>query len=98
MRVLTARLKPDMIALYERLHAEMEPDRHRAMLAAGYRVLDIYRDGVLLVMLMDHRPEEASPGHAAEADGEDPWHEITGRCLEQGWHDLSRIFALDATC
>lgn len=91
-RVAIARLKPDQIARYEDLHASFPAANRAEMRAAGFDVVDIYRAGDVLAMIVEISGP-IDPGFA-ESSLDRAWQAMVGPCLAQSWQDARPVFTL----
>ncbi|HEV2515801.1 MAG TPA: L-rhamnose mutarotase [Devosia sp.] len=91
--VSMARLHPDKIALYERIHDEMTAE-HAADVRTAYRRIDVYRLGDLLIMLTEQNAGPLPVPTAAEEARDRAWHASLAECFPEPWRPADPIFSL----
>ncbi len=90
-----ARLKPERIAEYEKLHDEIPGIIERMLREAGYAQLRIFREGVVLFMVLEHDEALAVPDRLIDDAAEAEWQRVTGACFEQFWQAAAEIYTLN---
>lgn len=96
---------PDLIAEYERYHADVWPEIIRSIRGSGIEAMEIYRAGNRLFMIMEVSPDFSFEAKAA-ADRENArvqeWEQLMWKFQQplpfaepgQKWVPMERIFAL----
>ena len=93
MQVFIARLHPDKVALYEQIHDGMTM-AHANSIRRAYDRLDIHRQGLHLIMLVERKPgppPEPTPEETAQAE---LWHASLAECFAEVWQPADMIFDL----
>jgi L-rhamnose mutarotase len=96
---------PELIAEYERYHQEVWPEILRSIRSSGIEVLDIYRTGNRLFMIMETN-DQFSGEEKAKADAANPkvqeWETLMWKFQQplpwakpgEKWVMMTKIFAL----
>jgi hypothetical protein len=94
-------LHPDKVETYERLHHEMPDYNSRRMAAQGFRIIRIYRHGLMLVMTVEQdellvTQELLEPLNHSEDEELKLLRAATEACFAEPWRDLSLIYEFHA--
>ncbi|RKP54398.1 L-rhamnose mutarotase [Cohnella endophytica] len=92
--VRVAHLRPDQVERYEQLHRNIAPGNEKHMREAGIVSLRIYRDGQVLLMIVESDPTLAIPDRVINHQLEEEWHHLTGNCFSKSWQDASEVYRL----
>ncbi|HEX6426950.1 MAG TPA: L-rhamnose mutarotase [Niastella sp.] len=96
---------PEIIADYERYHQQVWPEIIHSIKSAGINVLDIYRTGNRLFMIME-TTDQYSPAEKAKADAANPkvqeWETLMWKFQQalpwakpgEKWVMMEKIFGL----
>jgi L-rhamnose mutarotase len=98
-------VKPDQIAEYERIHADVWPDVLACLKRANVQNYSIYRYGDLLVSYMEYTGSdyEADMASIAADPRTQEWWEVTApmqspmpdKLEGEWWHTIPEVFHLD---
>lgn len=90
--VKIAKLHPDKVEFYQKLHDEIPELNKKHMQEAGIVSLRIFREGLTLFMIVESDPALAVQGRYIDQAAEARWHELTGECFSQIWEDADEIY------
>jgi sialidase-1 len=91
-----AKLKPEMIAEYERLHDEIPAANCENMRKSGILSLRIYRQDETLVMTVERDLSINPPAGSLDEQAEIHWRLVTGPCFASPWQEFREIFTFIA--
>lgn len=87
-----AKLKPDKVEAYERLHADQPAEIAARLADEGFVHLDIYRSGLSLFMTWEVDASLANPNRVVREEAEREWERLTGECFAEPWRQVPVIF------
>jgi sialidase-1 len=91
-----ARLKPEMIAEYERLHNEIPAANCENMRKSGILALRIFRMETTLIMTITRDLSIHPPPGSLDEQAETGWRLVTGPCFAESWQEFPEIFTFEA--
>lgn len=91
-----ARLKPEMVGEYERLHAEIPAANCENMRRSGILALRIFRQGTTLIMTITRDLSIHPPPGSLDEQAETVWRLVTGPCFAEPWLEFPEIFTFEA--
>ncbi|QGQ94568.1 L-rhamnose mutarotase [Paenibacillus psychroresistens] len=95
MKLRVATLHPDKIDEYERLHNEIPEMNIKHIREAGYAKLQIFRQGLQLMMYLEWDSTTEIPDRFVDEEVEAAWHRLTEPCFSRTWEEVPMIFSLD---
>ncbi|MGZ9583203.1 L-rhamnose mutarotase [Paenibacillus marinisediminis] len=92
--VRVAQLHPDQVERYEQLHREIPAGNEKHMREAGIVSLRIFREGLVLFMIVESDSSLALPDRIVDQRLEEEWHRLTGECFSKTWQVASEVYRL----
>ncbi|AZN43146.1 L-rhamnose mutarotase [Paenibacillus albus] len=95
--IRTAKLQPDKVDLYQKLHDGIPDINLKHMREAGIVSLRIFREGLTLFMIVETDSALEVSDRVVARELEERWHRLTGDCFAEFWTDANEIFNFSGT-
>lgn len=93
--IKVAHLLPEQVERYEQLHRDIPAANEKHMREAGIVSLRIFREGLILFMIVESDSSIALPDRVIDHQLEEEWHRLTGECFSKVWQDAYEVYSLD---
>ncbi len=90
--IKVAHLHADQVERYEQLHRDIPAGNEKHMREAGIVSLRIFREGLILFMIVETDLSLEIPTRIVDQQLEEEWRRLTSACFSSFWQDANEIY------